>query len=262
MKFTFNGKEYYADAVETENNGIYVFTFKNIAPQCMGDNIKAELIIGGKVVATKEEYSILENVTSEAVMNDNTRQLIYDLLAYGAAAQKYAGYKTDALVNAGYEDLATVVESVENSDRYVSAPLSDARFTAMGVYFSNTNKIYAKISADNISGVIAKINGKEAVIEQYVDGSYIVYSEDIKVADFDKVYTFTIETAAGTQTLKYSVNAWCAVKYDSESERGTAELAKALYAYGVSAEEYISIINAEDLYGNHGGNSEDDVFKY
>ena len=262
MKFTFNGKEYYADAVKTQNSGIYAFTFKNIAPQCMGDNIKAELIISGKVVAVKEEYSVLSNVTSAAVINNDNKQLIYDFLAYGAAAQKYAGYKTDDLVNAGYEDLATVVESVDNSDRYVSAPLSNARFTAMGVYFSNTNKIYAKISADDISGVIAKINGKEAVIEQYVDGSYIVYSEEIKVSDFDKVYTFTIETASGTQTLKYSVNAWCAVKYDSKSERGTAELAKALYAYGVSAEEYISILKSEDLYGNHGGNSEDDVFEY
>lgn len=238
MRFTFNGETYFADAVATEENGIYIFTFKNIAPQCMGDNIKAELIVDGFIFATKAEYSVLANVTSGDVMNDDTKQLIYDLLAYGAAAQKYAGYKTDALVNVGYEDLATVVESVDNSDRYVSAPLSNARFTAMGVYFSNTNKIYAKISADDISGVIAKINGKEAVIEQYVDGSYIVYSEEIKVSDFDKVYTFTIETASGTQTLNYSVNAWCAVKYDSESERGTAELAKALYAYGVSAEEY------------------------
>ena len=31
---------------------------------------------------------------------------------------------------------------------------------------------------------------------------------------------------------------------------------------GVSAEEYISILKSEDLYGNHGGNSEDDVFEY
>ena len=240
MRFTFNGNEYYVDAVKTDDEGVYTFTFKNIAPQCMGDNIKAELVVDGNVFATKEEYSVLANVTSEKVMNDANKQLIYDLLAYGAAAQQYAQYKTDSLVNEGYEALATTVDSITNSDRTHTAPLLDGKIIAAGVYFANTNKIYVKLDLDDIANATVTINGKAADITVYAStGEYIAYSEDIKVANFDEGYSIVLTTASGTQTLTYSVNAWCAVKYNAEKVE-TAELAKALYAYGQSAEDYLA----------------------
>ena len=44
MKFTMNDSETIVDAVYLEESDQYVFAFANIPPQCIGDNIKAELI--------------------------------------------------------------------------------------------------------------------------------------------------------------------------------------------------------------------------
>lgn len=238
VKFTFDNKTYIAEAQDSGIVDHYKFAFKNIAPQCMGDNIKAELIVNGKVVDTLNKYSILQNVNN--IKTENNAALVEALLHYGAAAQKYTNYKTDALVNAG---LATPdYDTIVNEDRVVGeATVTGAGFSSAGVYHDNVNKIYAKVRITNadVSKLTVKVNGEAAELAKFADGIYIVYSKDIFVTDFDKVYTFELSDGTNTQTLKYSVNAYCAVKQDAENEK-TAELAKAMYAYGVAAENYKS----------------------
>ena len=68
-------------------------------------------------------------------------------------------------------------------------------------------------------------------------GVYIVYSEDISVKDFDKVYTFVLTGESGSQTITYSVNAYASVKWNDDNAN-TQALARAMYAYGVAAESY------------------------
>ncbi len=241
-KFTMNGKETTITGVATDNPNEYKFAFTGVAPQCMGDNIVAELYIDGELIDTKAEYSVLENVTSNDVLNDDNKQLIYDLLAYGAAAQKYAGYKTDDLVNAGYENLATPYSPISNNDRTVGdAIVLGGMFSAVGVYYGNANRIYAKVTlTDHVGFFDMYIDGKEVEFEETnTEGVYIVYTEDIKVTDFDKVFTFELTDGMDTQTLTYSVNAYAKVKSENAKTNAAKELARALYAYGVSAEEMI-----------------------
>ena len=251
MRFTFNGMTYLANAKKSEYKNQYKFTFDGIPPQCMGDNIKAELIVDGKVAFEVENYSVLINcqhILEAAETSSETKQLIYDLLAYGAAAQKYAQYKTKTLVNAGYEKLATTVTSIENNDRKVSpATISGAELSAAGVYYANVNKIYAKIAVDgaDVSKLKATVNGVTADIKHYRDNEYIVYSEAIKVADFNDVYTIVVHDGKDSQTLVYSINAYAKAKISS-SNTAMAELAKATYAYGQSARAYVnSLARAE-----------------
>ena len=248
LKVTMNDKVTYLGPTKTNVPNQYKFAFKGIAPQTIGDTIKAELVIDGKVVDTIADYSVLDNLKKlvaddeDLIENTKTEQLVYDLLAYCAAAQNYAGYKTDALVNEGYEEGTQAgwidVEGAE--DRTYTSALADGRFTAAGVYHANTNKIYAKLDLADAANATVTINGKPAKIAKYEhDNSvYIVYSEDIKVLDFDQVYTFVLTTESGTQTLTYSVNAYAAAKYES-SDIATADFANALYAYGVAAKNYV-----------------------
>ena len=237
VKFTMDGK----DPVEvtgkpTDVKNQLVFALEGVSPQCMGDNIKAELFINGSSVDSIDEYSVLANVTSEDVLNEKTQQLVYDLLAYGAAAQVYTNYKTNALVNVGYEELATAVDSIRSTiDKTPSEALDDGFFTAAGVHFANTNKIYAKFETTDDAATVT-INGVEAEI--IADGdNFIVYSEEIIATDFDAVYTFVLTTTTGTQTFKYSVNEYADAKMDADNI-AMADLARALYAYGKSAEKY------------------------
>ena len=255
-KFTMNGKETVVTGVATGNENEYKLAFKGVSPQCIGDNISAELYVGEELVDTLAEYSVLANVTSEDVMNDENKQLIYDLLAYGAAAQQYAKYKTDTPVNNGYEALATPYTPIVNSDRKVGGTKVDgAAFSAAGVYHANTNKIYVKISVENsvdVSELTVKINGSEADLkETETDGVYIVYTDDIMVTDFERVFNFELTDGTNTQTLSYSINAYAKVKSENGKTDEMKALAKALYAYGASAEALISDPGMDDADYKH-----------
>ena len=245
LKVTMNDKVTYLAAQPTDKANEYKFTFRGIAPQCMGDNIKAELIHDGKVIETIDNYSVLENLDN--IKTESNTSIITELVNYGAAAQVYADYKTDALVNANYPgSVADYLNDniAANEDRTHGAPLENARFTAVGVYHADANKIYVKLTADDISKVTVKIsdlegNTTDAVIEEYKyeNGVYIVYTEDIKVLDFDKLYIFELyyEGVENPQPLTYSVNAYAKAKYQAE-DAATANLAKALFAYNFMAE--------------------------
>ena len=128
LKVTMNDKVTYLGAQTSSVGGFYKFAFEGIAPQCMGDKIKAELIVDGEVVGVKDGYSVLDNVTSKNVMNDSSKTLIADLLAYGAAAQNYVDYKTNALVNKGYESLATTVNAIAGDYMFTQGTATDASF--------------------------------------------------------------------------------------------------------------------------------------
>ncbi len=239
MKFTMNGKETVVDAVYNEATGEYMFTFANIPPQCIGDNIKAELILGGEVVVEKDGYSVLKNAQNLLAKHSGdpkTANLVKAMLGYGTAAQKYANYKVDVLINAGYEmNLVTPLESV--SVKGVQNNTGDATFTAAGVYFDSVNKLYVKIKANTKPTVT--VNGAEALVEANGDGAWIVYTDGIYVVDFDNTYTFVITSNANAPTFTYSVNSYTYAKLTSDRE-GMAELAKATYTYGIAAEDYLN----------------------
>ena len=244
MKFTMNDKVTYVPGVATSATE-YKFAFEGIAPQHMGDNIKAELYVAGDFADVKATYSVKENVTN--VKNDSNKALVEALLHYGAAAQQYTNYNTDALVNAGLT--APTYTTITNTDKVVGAAnVNGIKMSAAGVYYANINKLYVKASLTTndpavlgalVANLKVTIDGKEvAYAETDVPGVYVVYTDGIKVTDFDKVFTIKITDGTNTQTLTYSVNAYCAAKQNAENVE-TAALAKALYAYGVAAENYV-----------------------
>ena len=85
-----------------------VFSFENIAPQTMNDELSATLyatkegaLYGSNTLKTSVRSYVeflLDNYSSDKYAK--LRTLIVDLLDYGAVAQEYRNYKTDALVNA------------------------------------------------------------------------------------------------------------------------------------------------------------------
>jgi hypothetical protein len=239
MKFTMNGIETFAEAIYLEEEDQYMFVFNNIPPQCIGDNIKAELIFDGAVIAEKDGYSILQNaknLLSKYSNEPKTINLVKAMLNYGAAAQNYASYKTETLVNAGYE-MDSVVPNGTVSVRNVANNTGDAVFKAAGVYFDSVNKLYVKITSETMPTVT--INGAEALVEEYGAGEWIVYTDGIFVIDFDKTYTFVITSNENLPTFTYSVNSYTYAKLTSDRE-ATVELAKATYTYGIAAEEYLN----------------------
>ena len=241
-----------------EKNGYLVFTFTNIPPQFMGENITATLYISGSntPVDTLDNYSVkayAQKVMDTYGTNGALMDLVADMLRYGAAAQTYTGYNTGALVTNGLSIGACGSDLLPTEDddaRSIESPedisgLSNT-FTSAGVRFDFDNKIYVKFKTDDISKIQIAINGKTVsnladVAVSLGNGVYAIYTDGILATEFDDVFTFQMYVNGSLhQTITYSVNSYAHAKYSNASSNSDLKaLVLALYRYGVSAGAYV-----------------------
>ena len=278
MKFTMNNKETLVDGVKVAGDE-YKYTFTKIAPQCMGDTIKAELMKGGNVILTKEEFSVRANcqalVAKDAAALGYTdeqyaamKTLVADLMEYGAAAQLYKDHATTALVNEGFSGASSFTSFV-NEDKYVEEGKNfdeNLVATAAGVYFDYENSLYLKydcvgFTAENSRITFVEVDPANDFEEIGDPVTYTIndsemlsegkYCLKIPVAptEFDSVYLFTLEKKPSTrwqvsQDVYYSVNAYIySIVTGGTASDGMVSLAKTLYNYGVSAEAFMNSFN-------------------
>ena len=231
------------DATYDAKTGMYAFTFCGIAPQLMGDTVSAELLKNGQLIDQKD-YSVRQYVEKALELypdDQKLKQLLADLVHYGAAAQQYIGYKTDELVTDGLGLTASSATPTE-ADKHKGVSQStnsNVQFTAAGVRFDYVNRIYVKFKAADISGVTVSVGGVNLeILETNTAGVYIAYSDAISALRFGEVVTFTLAVnGSAVQTLTYTVNDYA---YAKHSDSRISDLALALYRYGKSAREYNS----------------------
>ena len=243
-RFTLNDEAVeVTDATFDTKTGKYVFTFCGIAPQLMGDTITAELLKNGQLIDQKD-YSVRQYVEKALELYPDDvalKQLLADLLHYGAAAQQYIGYKADQLVTDGLGLTASGATPTEaDKQKTVSQSTnSNVQFTAAGVRFDYINRIYVKFKATDINGVTVSVGGVNLeILETSTAGVYIAYSDAISALRFSDKFTFTLSVGgSAVQTLVYTVNDYA---YAKHSDSRISDLALALYRYGKSALAYNS----------------------
>ena len=252
MKFTVDGEETLVDGVKKGNE--YVYAYTGIAPYGLGENIKAELIADGAVIASKDTYSVAENCRNllaksadelglSAAKYEAMKTLIADLLAYGAASQIYTGHNTDALVNEGIEGASEFVALGDEWDKLPTESTDETvELLSAGLYFTNTNKLYFRFAASDITeeNFAVKIGDKEYTLTDFdVSGSnYILFTDDIVATELDTLYTVElVKNGETVQSLEYGVFAYIYDMQNNENE-AMANVVKALYNYSVAADAY------------------------
>ena len=130
----------------------------------MADEIKAELVVGGKVIATKTESikSYCEKVLATAD-GKKYKTFMADMLNYGQALSDYKKLgKT--IVGENDEWIATSKTIFANiKDKLVSVrdvgivKDENNKIKSAGLYFYDINKIYFRAA---INGGVVKINGE------------------------------------------------------------------------------------------------------
>ncbi|MBQ3015713.1 MAG: hypothetical protein IJD79_02925 [Clostridia bacterium] len=247
MSFTMNDTTVDVTECVKADDGRYVFTFSGIAPQCMGDNVSATVISNGEAVAALDTYSVKANLVSllEKNPSDELKTLIYDTLTYGAAAQVYRNHNTDNLVTKDVAGLTASENAPAVDEAKVEASTSEnVSFKSAGVHFSAVNKIYVKFTATTLEGVKLLAGDKELTVEHVSGNVYIAYTDALNATELNSAITFSLsENGESVQTLTYSVAHYAAAKWnnteaDGETLTAMADLARALYRYGVSAYEY------------------------
>ena len=232
------------------DDGAYIYSFEGITPQCIGDNIKAELCFNSEVIAEKDDYSVKQNLLNikNKTTSDKLVTLIDNTLVYGAAAQTYRNYKTDALVTAGLE-LANKTTEVPGEAWKLNLEgkgTTDTYFKSATVWFSNVNSLAFKYVGE--ATAVVTVNGKTVTCEKSVETTStgnvnVVKTPGITALQMDDVYTVDLVVDnTVVQTLTYSVNSYIYSKTNSEDKLATpmGQLALALYNYGIAAEAYSS----------------------
>lgn len=241
MHFTMNGATTTVpcDPSQIVDNK-FTFTFDNIGVQCMADPITATLVTvenDSEDVQATSEFSVksyakkvLETSTDAA-----TKKFVSDMLRYGAAAQTYTNHTENGLATDGLDTLLVEGSSTEVPK---GCKMALTKSASTDIYFKG-----ATVRFDNVNSLVIRLNSKTANtkvlvndVEATLVGNDCIIS-DLKATDYATTYTFKLyEGDELIQTLTYGINSYAFSKQTSSND-AMAALAKALYAYGVSASE-------------------------
>ena len=242
----------------------YKFVFRGIAPQQLGDFINVELVCDGNVIKSIKNVSLKKYFEKLLECDANTLQysekkysllkpLIYDIFDYCTAAQKFTGYKTDTLINAGYEGMGTAYSAVTTTDnKTTGTKLENAHFKGKTIYFDSTNKIVFYFITTDVENTVLTIGDKTYTSADFKKGTaaneYKIYSDDVYATEFDKVFTCTIScNGVVGESVSYSIKSYAYSKQNKNDKTG--ELARCTYKYGVSA---FNFANADKTGGFEG----------
>ena len=254
MLFEFNGNTYRVESYTTRADGKLVFKFVGVVPQMLGENIKATLYAtnGEGVEESFEiaEYSVrkyCENILKDSAYANDTKlkTLLSDLLVYGAKAQIYMNYKTDALVTEGLTLIPSTFTAPTKSDKTLVGE-ADASVSWKGVALRYENAMAINLSFVASADYTLKISINGRTVEYKVSDlakegdNYVVYFRGIEATEYAMVVTATFyrDGVQVGQTATYSVNSYVYSKY-KDSKTALADLVKATYNYGASAEAYV-----------------------
>ena len=256
---TINGKTYYC------------FEYRGVSAKEMGDTLTAELEFlrdGVKYCGTVDTYSLkayaMERLSASS--DETFKTLLVDLLNYGAAAQIYFAYKTDALVNADLSSeqnalsaenysLPAMAEAGNNETTYPAA------IKGKNVLFGNRIELLVATNLgknSDLAGVSLRIlytNLQGEAMEKLIDGKDFVYRDDVNgytayfnglnASEFRTVLELTLVKDGKdiSETVKYSLDTYANNRLASSTDANFKVLLEKTLIYADSAKAYFSAIN-------------------
>ncbi len=273
VNFIYEGVTYTVKSHETVSSGLK-FSFGGVVIPYMDKLIDIEItavnaagervVVAGKTGYSVKTYlvAILGKTAAELGLSDAQtsaiKTLAVDLLKLGAAAQKANGLAenmtdglTDAQLALGTEfvsspDAAATIPAATGTVKFISAKLWFNEKVAFGFAFTCADgeaaNLTAKIKVKNGDTIVKEVAVSEFKAITVKDGSaYLINFDGVMATQFGYSVEVTLYNGddAVTGTLVYSVNAYVKRTVDKGTiDPESAELAKAIYNYGVSAVAY------------------------
>ncbi len=266
--FEFGGKTYtvsdytvemmLVSGVETE---VYVFAFKNLAPDRMNDTITATLhasFEGEDYASNSVSYSVAKycyNQLKKCTEKTALATVCVDLLNYGSATQEYTGYRTDALANADLTDEQKSWGTQDDREfknvtaRDNAPAVESAAWKSASLKLRENITVEMKFEAADITGLYVEVEmyGHTYRIDEFgydeTYGWYVVEFDKFSALHMSEVIKATVRDADGnavSKVLTYSVESYAASKQGTDA---LGELVKAMMKYGDAAIAYAKSLN-------------------
>ncbi len=236
------------------------YSLNGILPQQMRDTytVKVTQTIADKTVTVQKTTSIrkyCDTLWNSDIVTKQEKDLLADLLRYGAAAQTYSEYQTDRLATAGMNltGYGTTVSASNIATKYAltTSTLSGYGFLGATLRLENSLAMSLKFQATSTENlkVSISINGRKTTLnaDDFLAAgaqTYVVNFENLNAHEMDATITAKLLNGSTTvQTLTYSVADYCksiltANADGNEKLAADQTLVERIYAYGLSAVGY------------------------
>ena len=225
------------------DNGYYQ-VYAELAAAQMTDTIAVN-VYSGETVLTEGTYSIRDYCVYllEGNYTDATKQMVKEVLNYGAAAQTYFLYNTDNLANDQYEIETTAQIPTDIEDMSISGKVSGISCYGMSLVFRNKVAIrYYFTAPDGVEGYTFTANEVQQEVNSKEDNLYYVEVADINPQEMDQIVELAVSDGTDTMTVCYSPLHYMARM--SQKDTTSAELKDlltAMYSYHLEAQEFVGI---------------------
>lgn len=264
--FSLNGRQTMVESYRVDENGRYVFSFGEISPRMMNDEIVATLYAtyeGDVVECCVKTYSIreyccrmLEKCGEGGVFESDAelKTLLVDLLCYGAASQRYLGDGESELVTSVLteEQLAFGTQttpdlnSVKNSS-YETVAKPEAEWRAVGLVLEDVIAMRFKLALDSVEELCVCVRTDDPDEVWWFGADELAVSDGACELYFDRFYADrmrdTVYVTAYrngvvvSHTAAYSIESYAYAK-QNDGDPALCELVIAMMKYGDSAERY------------------------
>ena len=258
--------------VYNAETGMYEFTYYNIRPDWMGDDINAYLYAyrDGTLYRSAEVklysvedycYNMLNRYYGDAAAdgNDALGDLLVDVLKYGGAAQSYTGHNTGALVTAGLS--GTAWENWGNqqtlnltSHQQITAAVETpaAAWKGAALFLRETTRIRLNFTTDLTDALTVVVKTVDGTQSWEITDAQMVKSGTSRFVFFDGLYAtqmhqpVTFQVYSGdtpvSNILTYSVETYARSAING-SNALLKDLMTALIRYGDSAIAYVNSVS-------------------
>ena len=258
--------------VYNAETGMYEFTYYNIRPDWMGDDINAYLYAyrDGTLYRSAEVklysvedycYNMLNRYYGDAAAdgNDALGDLLVDVLKYGGAAQSYTGHNTGALVTAGlsgtaWENWGNQDELNLTSHQQITAAVETpaAAWKGAALFLRETTRIRLNFTTDLTDALTVVVKTVDGTQSWEITDAQMVKSGTNRFVFFDGLYAtqmhqpVTFQVYSGdtpvSNILTYSVETYARSAING-SNALLKDLMTALIRYGDSAIAYVNSVS-------------------
>lgn len=226
-----------ASDAQKNSDGAYIFPIHVAAAQ-MNDTITVDIVYGDQTVSQIYTIRQYAEYILEGDYDEVTKQLVRDMLNYGALAQTYFGYNAENLANAGIEGagqkhLPEKAETEVSTSGYVEG----ISFYGGSLVFRSKTAVrfYFNVTCD-ASAYTFVVNGvTKTAVEK--DGLWYVEISDISPQDLDKSIELSVTAGDQTITVVYGPMNYM-IRMNQKGSDALKALLQAMYNYHLSAATY------------------------
>jgi hypothetical protein len=237
-----------------DSKGRWVFTYEGVNPQLMGEMIDATMYgnLNGYQVEVCKSQSVEAYAKTLLGMNidDATRQMVSDLLVYGAVAQEFKDYDVENPVTDGATNLTpstfpgcdALGGHYKMDDSVVAA---NDTHDVITYALTLTNKVTLKLAMTlddatkytyqiTVNGEILTYTSDDLTYDESKGRYYLMF--DLLASELDSAVTLVILENGEQVSRAMTTSATDYIKKYGEGYGVTSDLLQVLYNYGKSAE--------------------------